>query len=244
MISVLLLAVLTLVGFAHARAGAFTDLTLIGCNDDFNSRASNLAELLKHNPDIIFIQEGKAADYRHLRDDEGNLLLPRGLWGVHQDTSSPDRAGSVIIYRHDDSWANRFVHEAGGFTFGVRARGLLTRWTAWLRGKIGGRRVFLFSTHRPPFRARMFWRAFDLRTWARIRLALLAGRVVLGEMDSNEHGGPGRLPRGLRWLAVGRSIDGFIVSRGVEVLEGPTELPKGSSDHHPIKLVVRLWGHR
>jgi hypothetical protein len=239
----LLLVFLAIAALAHGgRATRFVELVLIGCNDDFNSRASNLAELLAHDPDIIFIQEGKAADYRHLRGRDGKRLLPMHTWGVHQDTRHPERtgrSGSVVIYRHD-----AFTRTAGGFRFGVRARGLLPRWTAWLRGRLGGVRAFLFATHRPPVRARAFWHPFDVATWARVRLALAAGRVVLGQMDSNEHGGPPRLPRGLRWVAAGRSIDGFVLSRSAEVLQGPEELPKGSSDHHPIKARVRIpLGH-
>jgi hypothetical protein len=235
----LLVAFLAIAALAHGRqAGEFVELVLIGCNDDFNSRGSNVAGFLAHDPDFIFIQEGKAADYRNLRGADGKKLLPIHTWGVHQDTRHPERtgrSGSVVIYRHD-----AFTRSAGGFTLGVRARGLLPRWTAWLRGQIHHVRVFLFSTHRPPVRARAFWHPFDLATWARVRLALATGRVVLGQMDSNEHGGPPNLLRGLRWVALGRSIDGFVLSRSVEVLQGPQELPKDTSDHHPIKLRVRI----
>jgi hypothetical protein len=239
--ALLLASVLALLGLAHGgRAQRWVELTLIGCNDDFNSHASNLVELLAHAPDIIFIQEGKAADYRGLLDTRpgrtGKKLLSRAEWRIHQDTSSPDRAGAVVIYRHDV-----VLGTGAGFTFAVKAHGLLARWIAWIRGTISGCRVFLFSAHRPPLRARGWWHPFDVALWARLRLALAARRVVIGQMDSNEHGGPPRLPRRLRWVAVGQSIDGFVLSDKVRVVAGTLEqLPKGSSDHRPIKLRVRI----
>lgn len=243
MTALFLAALLAFVGLAQVRGrGGFVELLLIGCNDDFNSRRSNLAELLAHDPDVIFIQEGKAAHYRDLRETENDRtsrrLLPFHTWGVHQDTSSPDRAGTVVIYRHD-----LVSRTASGFTFGVKAAGLLTRWIAWVRGSIGTTvkvKVFLFSAHRPPLRARRWWHPFDLALWARLRGALAAGRVVLGQMDSNEHGGPPSVPRGLKVVDKGNAIDVFVLSRSVEVVEGPTALPKGSSDHHPYKLRVRI----
>jgi hypothetical protein len=238
--TLLLAGFLALLGLAHGRR--FVDrveLTLIGCNDDFNSRASNLAALLERDPDIIFIQEGKAADYRGLLDPRpgrtARKLLPRNLWRVHQDTSTAARAGAVVIYRHDV-----VLGTGAGFTFGVKALGLLARWIAWVRGTISGRRVFLFSAHPPPFRARRWWHPFDVALWARLRTALAARRLVIGQMDSNRHGGQRGLPKRLRWVAVGKSIDGFVLSRSIEILDGPTELPKGSSDHHPITLRVRI----
>jgi hypothetical protein len=218
-----------------ARARRYVELVLVGCNDDFNSRASNLAELLAAGPDVIFIQEGKAADYRALLDDAGRQLLPIGLWGIHQDTSSPDRAGTVVIWRHDV-----ITRTGSGFTFAVKAGGLLARWVAWVRGTVAGCRVFLFSAHRPPVRDRHWWAPFDLALWARLDVALAARRIVLGQMDSNQHGGPPHLPAGLRWVAVGASIDGFIISSSVDVVAWPIELPYGSSDHHPIQMTVRL----
>lgn len=237
MTTLILAGVLALVGLSAAGVArrAFVELVLIGCNDDWASRASNLAELLAHDPDVIFIQEGKAADYRELTDEHGRRLLPFHAWGVHQDTTSPARAGSVVIYRHQ-----AFDRTGGGWTFAVHAHGLLARWIAWLRGRIGGRRVFLFSAHRPPQRTRHWWRPFDLALWARLRHALAARRLVIGQMDSNQHGGPPRLPKRLRWVAVGKSIDGFILDRRITVVDGPTELPKNTSDHHPIKLRVRI----
>jgi hypothetical protein len=187
------------------------ELVLIGCNDDFNSRGSNLAELLAHDPDLIFIQEGKAADYRgpartrgprqaaapdpHLGRPPGHLEprpRRRARWSSTGTTPSPaPPAGSPSPYAPSGSWpVDRLA---------PRPR---------LR-----RRVFLFSAHRPPVRARRFWHPFDLALWARLRLALAAGRLVLGQMDSNQHGGPPTAAPRLRWVAVGRSIDGFVLSR-------------------------------
>lgn len=220
-------------------AARWVDLVLIGCNDDWASKASNLAELLKHGPDVIFIQEGKAAHYRNLRvdphDPHSSRLLPYDTWGVHQDTSSPARAGSVVIWRHDKTRATGM-----GFAYGTKAAGTLTRWIAWVRAVIGGTRMFLFSAHYPPQRVRAWWKPFGLHLWARVRLALAAGRLVIGQMDSNQHGGPAGIPNGLHWVAVHGSIDGFVLSRRIRVVGHVEELPKHTSDHHPILLHVRV----
>lgn len=243
----LLWGLVALIGLAQPRGRAghvartveWAELVLVGFNDDEMSRGSNLAEVLASNPDVIFIQEGRAADYRRLRDSQtGEKLLPMHTWGVHQDTRTPARAGSVIIFRH-----LRSMRTGAGFAFGVKARGLMARWIAWLRCLIpgpGGRRSFLFSAHRPPLRDRRWWQPFDTALWARLRLALAAGRLVLGQMDSNQHGGPPRLPSTLRWVASGNSIDGFVLSREIRIVEGPIELPTNTSDHHPILLAVHI----
>lgn len=238
MTTLILAGVLALVGLSAAGVArrAFVELVLIGCNDDWASRASNLAELLAHDPDVIFIQEGKAAHYRELRDKGGKRLLPFHQWAVHQDTSSPARAGSVVIYRH----AIPFERDRSGYAYGTRAKGTLTRWIAWVSGTILGIRVFLFSAHYPPQRVRRWWRPFGLHLWARVRLAMAARRMVLGQMDSNRHGGPTGIPRGLRWVGVPGSIDGFVISRKVQVVGQVEQLPKNTSDHHPIKLRVRI----
>jgi hypothetical protein len=216
------------------RVAQWVDLTIICCNDDWASAGSNMAELLRHSPQLILIQEGKRAHYADLRDDSGRRLFPMATWGVHQNTSNDAIAGSVVIWRHDS-----VKRTAAGFTFAVRAVGLLTRYIAWLRALLGGRKVFIFSAHRPPYRTRQFWRPFDIALWARLRLALAARRLVIGGMDSNQHGGPPNLPAGLKWVAVGNSIDGFILSEKIKVVE-VTELPRGTSDHHPVLTHVRV----
>ena len=212
------------------------DFTLVGLNDNFNSPGSNLEEALQHDPDFVFIQEGKGTRYRALRDHEDQRLLPYGRWAVHQDSSSEARAGSVVLSR----LRPKTRLKKSGFTFGVRARGLLPRWIAWVKALVDACRLFLFSAHRPPVRARRWWHPYDLSLWALLRAALAGGWIVIGEMDSNEHGGPPRLPRGLKWVAKGNDIDGFVLSRSVEVLDGPRLLPKNTSDHHPVLLKVRV----
>lgn len=240
MIGLLLVSILALLGLSTLSViRGWVELVLIGCNDDWASKASNLAELLTHNPDVIFIQEGKAAHYRDLRSPDGKRLLPRHVWGVHQDVSSPARAGSVVIFRY-----SAIRRGGSGFTYGTKARGILTRWIAWVRGSLAITgawvRLFLFSAHYPPVRVRRWWRPFGLHLWARLRLAMAAGRLVIGQMDSNRHGGPTGIPRGLVWVAVPGSIDGFVLSKQIHVLGPVEELPKGSSDHHPIKIRVRV----
>lgn len=212
-------------------------LVIVTCNDDWASAGSNMLELLRDTkPDIIFIQEGKRANYAALKHPATRLrLLPPEEWLVHQDLSSQARAGSVVIVRKAKV---PFLGKTG-FTFAVKAAGLLPRWVAWVRARVHGVLLLLFSAHRPPVRVRRFWHPFDIALWARLRLALLAGRIILGGMDSNEHSGPSRIPKGLKWVAVGDSIDGFILSGQVRVMS-IRELPKGTSDHHPVAAVVEI----
>lgn len=239
MIVLLLAGALALLGLAAPRrARRFVELTIITCNDDWASKGSNLAELLAHGFDLLFIQEGKRAVYRTLSDSKtGARLLPITKYGVHQDTKSLARAGSVVV------WDHTTIRRTGsGFTFGVKAPGLLARWVAWLRATAGGRRLWPASAHRPPVRVRRWWDPFDVALIARTRLALAARRFPIIGMDCNEHGGPARLKRSLkalRWHAVGDSIDGFLLHRKIEVLS-ITELPKDTSDHHPVVARIRI----
>lgn len=216
-----------------ARRAVF-QLVLISCNDDWASAGSNMVELLKRNPDVIFIQEGKRERYAAMKAD-GHRLFPPEEWVVHQDTSNQGIAGSVVIVRKTQS-----VHLGkAGFTFAVRASGLLPRYVAWMRAGTLGVRLFLFSAHRPPVRVRRFWSRFDVALWARLKTALTARRIVLGGMDSNEHGGPSRIPAGLKWAGVSGSIDGFVLSKRIQVIH-LQQLAKNTSDHHPVLARVRI----
>lgn len=218
------------------RATGHVRRTLVTCNDDFVSAGSNMLEVLRHHPDVIFIQEGKREHYADLRHPRtGARLFPMAEYGVLQDNSNDAIAGSVVIWRHD-SWKKT----GSGFTFAVRAVGLLARYIAWIRVVVsGGRKLFLFSAHRPPFRARRFWHVFDIALWARLARAIAVKRLILGGMDSNQHGGPPHLPRSLKWVAVGNSIDGFVLSQAIKVVS-LNELPLGTSDHHPVVAVVDI----
>lgn len=229
------LAVLILPGLAQARArGRFVELTIVTCNDAFTSKGTNLPDLIARGVDLIFVQEGRAAVYRNIRNKAGGRVLPLHMYGVHQDPNSLDKAGSAVIWKH-----TAFNRSAAGYTFAVHAPGLMARWIAWLRGTIGGRKAWLWSAHRPPIRDRRWWRPFDLAFKARLRLALRAHRLILGGMDSNQRGGPHYGIRGVRWHAVGDSIDGFLLSASIEVLS-IEELPMDTSDHHPVIARVRV----
>lgn len=230
----LLTLALALPTLAVSRS-VWVDRRLISCNDDWASKGSNLLELLRHDPDFIFIQEGKRAHYVTLRDSKtGTRLLDLNKYGVVQDWSSPAKAGSVVIYKRPSGKYGKH-----GFTFAVRARGLLPRYIAWVRASIGSTKVFLFAAHRPPVRVKAFWHRFDVALYVRLAHAHAAGRIILGGMDSNEHGGPPH-PKWVKWVAVSGSIDGFIMSRDVHVVSGPRVLAKNTSDHHPVMCTVRI----
>jgi hypothetical protein len=226
----LVLYVLTLL----ARRPRYVTRTVGVCNDDWASKGSNLADLIAAGCQLIFIQEGKRAHYRELRDADDHRLLPYDTWGVIQDVSSPARAGSVIIWHHAAYSARK-----RGWTFGAKAPGIMARWMAWTRGHIGRARVFLFCAHWPPVRVRRFQPVFTAAVRTRLWLAHQAGRVILGGVDSNQHGGP-PLPPWLHWhTAVPGSIDGLICSADV-IIDEARELPKDTSDHHPQVFVVRV----
>jgi endonuclease/exonuclease/phosphatase family metal-dependent hydrolase len=232
-----LLAFVWVMAAPAKKAARFFRLVLVTCNDDWASAGSNMTELLRlAKPDVIFIQEGKRANYAALvYPGSKRRLFPPEDWLVHQDISSEARAGSVVIVRK----AAAPILGRAGFTFGVKATGLLPRWVAWVRVRIQGVRFFLFSAHRPPVRVRRFWHPFDIALWARLKLAQAAGRVIMGGSDSNQHGGPSRIPRGLKWAGLRGSIDGFILSKRVRVAH-IRELPKGTSDHHPVLATVEI----
>lgn len=201
-------------------------ITVATVNDDWASKGSNYAEVA--NVDVVLIQEGKRADYAKLVDPKTR--------GVLQDRTSAATSGSVIIWT-----LTAVLMQKTGLTFGVKAKGLLTRFLAWLRCTVGGRRVLFISAHRPPKRARHWWHPFDLALAARVRRALLFRRVVIVGMDANE-AMPRTLARmcGLTWHSTGADrIDGFLVSKSVTV-KSVRALPKDTSDHQPVVAVMEI----
>lgn len=182
--------------------------------------------------DVVMIQEGKRAKY-------ADVVNP-AAYDVHQDTSSKALAGSALVYRK----AAPLKLTKAGWLFLVKALGILARYLAWGRfdvtaGGAKGRQLLLGSAHRPPKRAASWWKPFDAALALRCRRAKRSGRLVIIGMDANQVE-PERLAKmcGLVWHSVkGRVIDGFLASPQIQFVE-ISELPKNTSDHHPLVATV------
>lgn len=196
-------------------------LNVATCNDDWATAGTNIEHVLDHHADVVGVQEGKRENYRK--------RLPIAQFGVHQDTSSQARAGSVVVWDHHAGMT------AGrrGWTFGVKAPGLLARFIAWVVFHPPAARRFAFlSAHWPPSRVRPWWHPFEIVLAALIRWFRLRGILVVIACDSNQRHHP-RVFAGLVWHSASpTSIDGFWTSREIEVVE-VWSLPHGTSDHRP-----------
>lgn len=198
------------------------------CNDDWATEGSNIEEVLGQQADVVGIQEGKRANYRK--------RLPIARFGVHQDTSSKARAGSVVVWDHHAS----MVAGRAGWTFGVKAPGLLARFVAYVVFHPAKARRFAFlSAHWPPMRDRRFWHPFEIAVALLVRWFRVRGILVVIACDSNQHHHR-RVFAGLQWHSANPdSIDGFWTSPEISV-ETVRFLPHGSSDHRPqvARMVV------
>lgn len=220
-----------------------TVLTIATVNDDWASAGSNLGMVVDvrdvnakaaapvDSCDVVMIQEGKRADYHKAAPPS---------YDVRQDASTKARAGSVLIHRR----GGHLALTKAGWTFLVKAVGLLARYLVWGRfnvvdGPARGRKLFLGSAHRPPKRAARWWHIFDAALALRCRRARRAGRLVVIGMDANQVE-PERLAKMCRmvWHSIpGRCIDGFLASPQIQFVD-IRELPKGTSDHHPLVATV------
>lgn len=212
-------------GKAHAHRHT-TGITVETMNDDFVSKGTNLP---RARGAVVMVQEAKND---HVRRDE-----PQG-YGAHWNGGREDQAGTAVLWDKKDPHLKATQHR--GYAMGVepgRAK-MLARWINWTDVKVDGQTVRMISVHRPPKRFSFLWPQFDRNVAAFVKHSKVP--VVIG-MDSNEAGGPKELARltGLRWVGDGRSIDGFLVSKGIEV-EKVKSLPKGTSDHHPVIARLRI----
>lgn len=204
-------------------------MQIITCNDDFNTKRSNVPALSKRTPAPLFIgiQEGKIERYRDMLDPK--------LWLVRQGTGSDARKGNAVIIRRDlatkvGSRADDPSKRGWGIKILTkRDRGdqMLDRYITWadVRLKSNGKVIRLAACHRPPQRERDNWAEFDrnLSAWAK------ASPVpVIVAMDANQ---PNPKFTGLVWTGLG--IDGFAHSKSI-TLNNRSRLPKDSSDHHPV----------
>ncbi len=201
-----------------------TAFTVATINDNFYTPRSNVPHV---TADVLLAQEVKFENVDQLLGKK---------WGVHQDTRRLDKAGTAIAWNRDE-----FHHAKGtgkGYALAVRPNGhdLLNRWINYTDLDIDGRTVRMVSVHRPPKGDRALWPKFDAHLAAFVDQTRKThkGPIIIG-LDANQ-GNPQALADkvGLRWVAPGpKSLDGFLVSKGVDV-EKIRRRPEGSSDHHPV----------
>ncbi|MFO0599547.1 MAG: hypothetical protein U0228_29850 [Myxococcaceae bacterium] len=197
-------------------------LTIATVNDDFATPKTNAKQV---HAGVVLMQEAKNVDLRRTLGDR---------FGVHQ-AKREDKAGAATFWRKQD----RLKVMKRGYALGVEPHGakMLARWINYTDMNVNGAKVRMISVHRPPLRFRRLWPEFDRNLAAFIKSSKLP--VVVG-MDANQRN-PQQLARltGLRWHAPKGSIDGFLASRSVH-FERMKELPKGSSDHHPVLARITL----
>jgi len=201
-------------GSSAPKRATFTVATI---NDDFTDRKTNVPDV---KATIKLAQEVK---YTNLRKE-----LAKDEWGVHQNRSSLDKAGSAVVWDRD-----RVRATDRGLRLGVTPQGreMMTRWITWTDVVIDGVKVRVASAHRPPPRYKALWDDFDRNLAAFVKSTKVP--LIIG-MDSNtkDHR---RLEQvtGLRWKGPSRDIDGFLVSPGIKV-DAIREGPKRNSDHEPV----------
>ena len=223
------------------KAPASPTFQAICLNDDWANLASDVPGLVRDTRPLVGgIQEGFRVKYRD--------VIPH-RWGVFQVRQNKATAGVAVL------WDRRKLEKVGkrrrsaerlGRGIHVMGKGKDTRERSvvWqdLRFKSGverGRmpRVFrLASVHYPPQRDRESWAAFDAKLEVWVRRSPIP---VILFMDSNQHGGPVGLLDGISgkygWHAVTDSIDGAVTSLPVK---GVKQLPKRTSDHHPVVVTL------
>lgn len=177
--------------------------------------------------DILCLQETKELDVARWIDP---------AWRVHQDLSSPSRAGSAIAWRTD-----RAMTTGGDITLGVDpdSQKMLTRWIVWNDLVIdGGPKIRVASVHLPPMRFRELY-----PTFAR-HIVELVNRspdplVIGGDWNGQIAKDPGDLSRRTGMRFVGHGIDGFLVSPGLSVRR-VWEEPKRNSDHRGVGVEIEI----
>lgn len=205
-----------------------TPIRVLTTNVDWALRPArvkaDLAQLTQQS-DVLLVQEAKNVRLTRLVDT--------AQWGVIQNVSSKDRAGSAILYRK--SRARVLQH---GQTVGVRPHGvkMLTRWITWADLRVDGQYAFrAVSAHRPPARYKGLWPLFDANV--RTFVARSPRPVILGaDWNAPAHSDPAGLSRlGLRMRGAG--IDGVMIDRRLDTSAARRQV-KGFSDHRAVAVTV------
>lgn len=222
---------------------------VVTCNDDFTDLATSVPRLTgvagilpkkarkrlekrKRRPMAVLCQETKNTRLRQVLPPE---------FGVTQYVGSSSSAGVAVVWDTEQAHALTGVTHRG-WTPLVTPHGhaMETRGVVWQDVEVGprgsGRIVRLASAHRPPERYSDLWPAFDrsLRTWS----AHSPYPILLG-MDTNTHDLVG-FRKNVRFRYLRGFLIDAVLSKGERLhpVAPATPLPKGKSDHHPIRT---LW---
>ena len=205
---------------------------VVTLNDDYTHHSTDITSVLRARARALAvgIQEGKVVDYRR-------VLGPR--WGVRQRMASPATAGVAVVWdRHrcrPVGIARDNPRRTGyGWQVLVEPRpreDLLARGVVWQDVRINGRVIRLASTHRPAWRHRHHWAAYDqaLDAW------LAASPVPVVVMLDNNSARRPNLNSRWRWRGVG--IDGVITDLPVRSV---LQLARRRSDHAPVSVAIRI----
>ena len=213
-----------------ARPGTFEALSV---NDDFTDKVTDIPFLARtRHPLAIGGQETKGIDYREKLDH---------TWGVRQRMSNEATQGVMVAWSRELAYAvgsevnmpTRLGHGWLPLVEPGPGNDVLTRGVIWQDVQIRGygHKVRIASTHRPPFRDRDLWKAYDaaLEAW------LDASPIpVLLLTDANEAGGPDFDDEQWGWRGIG--IDGAVSNLR---LVSAYELSFLRSDHRPLSIAVR-----
>lgn len=207
---------------------------LITINDDFTDALSDVPALLaEHAPFAVFVQEGKRTRYwrvlrriRRKRHNAGDQLRYRQV----QLTRTDHQAGLAIV------WDAVTAPLVSGPYYRVLVEpdgaAMLKRGVLWIvvdHPSLGA--VVLATTHRPPWRFRHLWPAYDeaLRKWAAGRGAAL----LLVGIDVNTRRLAAFASR-VGLTVAGKGIDA-VLARGLQ-LRKPRRLKRRHSDHRPVAV--------
>ena len=239
---VALIALLTALGLAvglgqsaHAEVGAevAAKLRVVTANVNFGNGPAKVREDIKRyrpKADVILFQEVKNVDLKNFFNLDN--------WKVLQNTSSKAKAGSAVVYRKSvvSKQVNRGLH------IGTRPHGkdILTRWINWVDVKlVNGTVVRLASLHMPPARYPGLQDNMVRNTVDFIKKSphpVLVG----GDWNFKVNNDPKNITGKTGLKARGKGIDGFYFAAKTVKFVNIKRLAKGNSDHHPVRMVVKV----
>ena len=222
---------------------------VVTINDDFTDHVTGTRRLIRGGRFLprrvrARLEDAKRAPLAMLCQETKNSRLRDDLparFGVTQFMDTAASAGVAVVWDTEQAAALEGPQHRGWQPL-VHPRGVRmeTRGVVWQDVEVGrpgsGRVVRLAAAHRPPARYSHLWPAFDraLRQWA----DRSPYPVLLGIDGNTDHLGDLRRRLGFRFVR-GWRIDAVLAKgRKLRPVSKAKRLPKGPSDHHPIRT---LW---